>query len=231
MAIHDKEAWGLGHWKSLPGNWDRLNFTKVFPFHNDDPFEMPIVRSCNIVPDFMYPFNEHRPKDEPGIAAVHFYLDDFRFEVIWNRPEATLKRVKEADVVIMPDFSTYWDMPMAMQVWNAYRNHWMAAYWQSEGVNVIPNIFYTGMEGLSDIFCFSGIEPGGVMAISTVSANIRDIPFNLELFRRGLDLAVERLQPDLLLCYGEGLIDEVESRALIRHYPSRWMARRATLRK
>lgn len=48
--------------------------------------------------------------------AVHFYIDDYKFECIWNRPERYLRRLSQYRFVLTPDFSLYTNMPLAMQI-------------------------------------------------------------------------------------------------------------------
>ena len=48
--------------------------------------------------------------------------------------------LREARAVIGPDFSVYEDMPIAMQVYNTYRNRAVTAYLQSRGVKIVPVI-------------------------------------------------------------------------------------------
>ena len=52
---------------------------------------------------------------------LHFYMNDFKFESIFNTPQKTLKKLKRCDGIITPDFSTYQDMPAALKIYNTYR--------------------------------------------------------------------------------------------------------------
>ena len=48
--------------------------------------------------------------------------------------------LREFRYVLSPDFSTYTEFPKAIQIYNHYRKHWVGAYLQEAGVNVIPTI-------------------------------------------------------------------------------------------
>ena len=87
---------------------------------------------------------------------------------------------------------------MAMKVWNTYRSRMIGQIMQREGLCVIPTLSWA--EEATYTFCFDGIEPGGVVAVSTVgvarSKEARQLWFN------GMDEAILRLKPSTVLCYG-----------------------------
>jgi hypothetical protein len=53
---------------------------------------------------------------------VHFFLDDARFEGVWHRPHAALPGLARFGAALTPDFSLYAGWPLALQLWNTYRN-------------------------------------------------------------------------------------------------------------
>lgn len=58
--------------------------------------------------------------------TVNFYIDDMKFQRIWNNPDKYIEHLKCFHSVITPDFSIavgHNGMPIAMQLWNKYRNH------------------------------------------------------------------------------------------------------------
>jgi Domain of unknown function (DUF4417) len=44
-------------------------------------------------------------------AAVHFFLDNYRFETVWTRPKRGLSRIRSVGAALAPDFSLWRDMP------------------------------------------------------------------------------------------------------------------------
>lgn len=158
-------------------------------------WQFPIIKATPTIPDFLIAYRRRPPKRE-GIGATHFFLDDFRFESIWNDPTSSLKHLK-TPVVLSPDFSLYRDWPLALQIWNTYRNRWCGAFWQSKGYQVIPTISWGGPESYE--FCFAGLEPGGVVAISALG--ILGMAEH-HLFMAGFDEMRERIKPTKILCYG-----------------------------
>ena len=67
--------------------------------------------------------------------AVHFYMDDYKFECVWNQPERYLRKLSQYRFVLTPDFSLYTNMPLAMQIWNVFRGQWCGAFWQANGAD------------------------------------------------------------------------------------------------
>lgn len=76
-------------------------------------------------------------------CGIHFFLDDYQFMRLWNNPERYIDLLKKFNCVLSPDFSLYADYPTALQIYNHYRKHWLAACWQMYGIEVIPTICWS----------------------------------------------------------------------------------------
>lgn len=132
-------------------------------------------------------------------TGVHFFLDDYKFERFWQRPENYIKRLSTYPCVFSPDFSLYTDYPEPLQRWNLYRNQLLGAWMQHEGVRVIPTATFAG--GKSYDWCFDGIEPGSAVAVSTVGLCVgKD---SKALLREGVAELIRRKHPTELLIYGK----------------------------
>lgn len=101
--------------------------------------------------------------------------------------------------VMSPDFSTYTDFPKAIQIYNHYRKHWVGAYLQENGVNVIPTISWSTPDSFE--WCFDGEPVGGVVAVSSVGA--ANSKAKKELFLAGYNEMLARLQPEVILFMGK----------------------------
>lgn len=142
-------------------------------------------------------FNYMLSEPEPETKGLHFFVDDYQFERVWNNPQKYLEKLRRFRAVLSPDFSPYGDMPFAMQLWNHYRKHWLAAYWQNNGITVIPTI-RASTDPRSEKFYLDGEPENGIVAISSMWAH-EDDPGSEELF----DDIVERLRPVKVFIYGE----------------------------
>ncbi len=167
----------------------------------------PIIRKTEYAPNGIIGFNYIKTKKQYN-DCVHFYLDDYQFERVWNRPDFYTEQLMPFDSAFTPDFSLYLDMPMPLQIFNTYRNRLLGAYWQSRGMTVIPTLSWSDDKSYS--FCFEGIEPGGVVTISTLGCG-KDLGAK-ELFLNGLDEMLHRLEPKKVLVYGNDIgIDNSKS--------------------
>jgi hypothetical protein len=144
---------------------------------------------------------------------AHFFLDDYRFERVWNTPAKYIDVLKKYHGCLTPDYSLYTDFPLAMQIWNTYRNRYLGRYCQELGIKVIPTISWSTKESYD--FCFCGVPTGSVVAISTIGVRVKD----KELFFAGYQMMREILKPKQVLIYGrkkdfdiEGMWFEDESK-------------------
>lgn len=159
-------------------------------------YEFPMLKPCLIKPERAIPFAQAM-KTTVKNQWVHFYIDDLKFECVWNNPKAYLKRLKTFDGVISPDYSIYRDMPLSMQIWNTYRNRALSYWMQSKGINVIPNVRW-GDERTYE-FCFDGITKNSIVAIST-NGCIQN-KTNRHYFKQGLQVMVDTLAPQTIVNY------------------------------
>lgn len=176
------------------------NFGKYQPFPNAGRFEIPQIYPVQL-PEIKkwLGFNYARAGEVSGNVGVHFFVDDYQFAAVWNDPIRYMERFKRFGAVMSPDFSTYADMPQALQIYNHYRKHWCAQYWQSNGVTVIPTISWSTPESWG--WCFDGEPVGGVVAISTVGCERNKDDF--DRFTAGYYEMLSRLKPEQVLVYGK----------------------------
>lgn len=162
-------------------------------------YQFPTLKACHYVPDELIGFNYVKSwKGKREGLGVHFFVDDYQFERMWTRPFENIERLRGFSCVFTPGFSIYYDMPLAMKIWNLYRQHLIGQVMQDAGLNVIPTLSWSGAETFP--FCFDGIEPGGVYALGTVGV-LKDKDA-LERCYAGISEALKRLEPECILCYG-----------------------------
>lgn len=144
------------------------------------------------------PMNYSKTAKDPASKIVHCFVDDYQFTRYWNRPDDYIKKLSQFAAVCSPDFSTYTDMPLAMQIYNHYRKHWLAVYWQLHGITVYPTISWSDEESYE--WCFDGEPVGGVVALSSVSTQKNKE--SKRLFLRGYEEMMKRLEPSWVIFYG-----------------------------
>ena len=144
-------------------------------------------------------FNYAIGEKSPERKGVHFFLDDYQFERVWNAPDKYIKLLYKYKYVLSPDFSTYTDYPKAVQIYNHYRKHWLAAYWQLNGITVIPTISWSDENSFD--WCFDGEPVGATVAVSSVGT--QNGKEKKELFLAGYEEMMKRLRPETILFMGE----------------------------
>lgn len=151
-------------------------------------------------------FNFMRGDKEPHKHAVHFFIDDYQFTRIWDNPDAYTDKLRQYRAVCTPDFSLYTDFPLVVQQFNHYRKHWLGAYWQMHGVNVIPTICWSDEDSFA--WCFDGEPKNSCVAVSSVGTQARDD--TRQGFLAGYREMMRRLTPTHIVFYGS-VPDECES--------------------
>lgn len=207
-------------WASLPGNFDKLNTFAVYPSSNQ--WGIPDLPHGDFIPDSLVAYNSVRGisayKPVSDMAAVHFFLDDYRFETMWSKPQRGLERVKRVGASLTPDFSLWRDMPQAVQIFQVYRARWCGMWMWQHGVHVIPTISWSTPDSYN--FAFAGVAQGSVVAVSTVGIKGADV----SLFRQGLDTMIQRIEPSAVLVYGRSLGEDIayDGDVDFRYFKTRW---------
>lgn len=172
-------------------------------FPSDNYYGFPVLSATQTIGDRMIRFCDWKEVDDPENYIAHFYYDDYKFISAWREPDKYIDRLSQFKAVVAPDFSLYTDFPITLQILSCYRRQWCGAYWQSLGLDVIPDVVWGTKESYK--FCFDGIPKRSTVAVSTVGVK-RDKEWNNEtdsLFRDGYNEMLKRLEPTTILFYGD----------------------------
>lgn len=180
---------------------DNLHLKKFVNFA--DGYEMPKIKACNIIPTSLVSFNAALTAKDHN-QCVHFFIDDYQFERIWNLPDRYVECLRQFQCVIAPDFSQYTDMPYPQRMWNNYRGKFIGAWLQSQGVTVIPNVTWSLPDSYE--YCFDGIPQQSVIAINSTGAARYGLTRFLWL--KGYREALSRLRPLAVIRYGTMIYGE-----------------------
>ena len=157
------------------------------------PIEIDVANTPMI--GFNYAKTERKPEDK----IVHFFIDDYQFDRVWNKPDNYLNILSRYKAVCSPDFSLYNDFPKMIQLFNHYRRQWCGAYWQEHGIHVIPTVRWADEDSYE--WCFDGIPRHSLVCISTVGC-FREKAVR-EVWLKGYNKAMEVLEPSHILFYGK----------------------------
>lgn len=163
-------------------------------------YEIPVIAPISMpFVDEWKPFNFVLSGGVNGNQGVSMYLHDYQINRVWNQPTRYVDMLAKAGCVLTPDFSLYPDVPTVLNIYNHYRKHWVGAYWQQNGVRVIPTICWS--DEASFDWCFDGEPTNGVVSVSSIGT--QRYAETKAAFMRGYDAMQERLEPETILFFGK----------------------------
>lgn len=168
-------------------------------------YQMPTLERIDYVPDDLVGFNYVLNSDRYE-SGVHFFIDDYQFERIWNNPQQYVEKLRQYVCVATPDFSPYGDMPLATQIFNIYRKAWVGAFLQSQGITVIPTV-RASTDPRSMEFYLDGIPKNSIVLISNMWT--KDKEARKYFIEHEYKNMIDKLHPSKVLVYGK-YMDELK---------------------
>lgn len=160
----------------------------------------PIMEPLEEMPkiDELIGFDKFLRDERPGNHGVHFFVDDYQFERVWNKPIVYTEKLKQFRAVVQTQYSSYTDFPKPLRQYQHYRNQLMGAFWQSQGMTVIPTPGWSGDDSFE--WTFEGQPEESWVAISTVGVTrYADARTN---FIRGCRRYFDLFNPKGVIVYG-----------------------------
>ena len=160
-------------------------------------YNMPVIKREDIeLNTNTVSFNNRTQKE---CVAIHFFIDDYQFDRIWNNPERYIEMFKKYDYICSPDYSLYLDFPKALQIYNSFKKQYLGAFFQLHGIKVIPTVSWS--DPSSYAWCFDGIEVGSCVACSSVGC-LRNKEAK-QIFINGFLYMVDKIEPSQILMVGK----------------------------
>lgn len=160
----------------------------------------PVLEAVDASPDDLIPFNFCKSATEFD-CGVHFCIDDYQFERVWNKPAEYLELLSKFQCVVCPDFSVYLDMPHPMKKWNIYRSRALGNYWARNGLTVVPNVTWSGKDSFE--YCIDGVPKHSTVFLSTVGVTKDKSAREICLW--GMKRMMKALEPSRVLLLGSDL--------------------------
>jgi hypothetical protein len=110
----------------------------LYPANNlyDIPTLLPDMQAKEVALPFI-PYGAEA-RTAKGVATYHFYVDDYRFENIWNQPNDLIKDSLIA--IVEPNLSLYDTTPISYGLHLIYKKRWIARYLQGKGIHVYADL-------------------------------------------------------------------------------------------
>lgn len=162
-------------------------------------YDMPLIKRQSVDVDkikFLSYVDAEKDDRKNKDKTIHFFTYDWKFEDVYQDASECLDKLSQYYCLLSPDFSVFTNMPLSLQIESVFKNRWCGAFWQSEGLRVIPTVSW-GDERSFD-FCFDGIEEGAIVAVSTYFRENCE-----EEFMLGYNEMMKRIKPSMVLCYDE----------------------------
>lgn len=175
------------------------NLYEFDPLRCEGRYQMPTLEPCNYLPKRMMGFNYAMSSTDYD-ATIHFYLDDYQFERIWNDPYKYFDILTNYKCVLTPAYSVYMDMSEPVKIYNVYRSRLLGQMMQNAGMNVIPIVYWADEKSFD--YCFDGLPENATL--STYTVGTKD-PKVWKIWKAGMDELIKRKHPKRLLLYGNGL--------------------------
>ncbi len=157
-------------------SFDVMKEYMIYGAELDEKYQIPIVPACSLdyLPEDSIDFGESFSQKIKGHRKlnVNFYIDDSKFQRLWNNPDKYMEHLNCFHSVCMPDFSIATGdcgMPFALNLYNVYRNHALAHYMLLNGIRVIPSVGIPDKDNYD--LCFAGYSKGGVIAVDHDTSN------------------------------------------------------------
>ena len=177
------------------------NLEKGF-FEGDNTYGIPDIKPEHLNISTLstaVSFNIAMSSKAPETIGCHFFVPDYQFKRLWVSPDKYTAGMLKYKFVCAPDYSLYTDYPQALQIYNHYRKHWLAAYWQDKGQTVIPTIAWSDERSFD--WCFDGEPKEATVAVSSVGTQVHKE--SKRLFMLGFERMIEELKPKEMLFYGD----------------------------
>lgn len=186
-------------------NSEEKVFDLVHPLYQHDYNQLG-VPIMNKVTEDMLDFSKVQPLNVQNLSIknsntrklVLGFSHDDKIERFYNNPFKYVPRFQSAYAVATPDYSLHPQMDMPLYLNQIYKNRWLGCFWQEHDIMALPCVGWTTEEW--DDLSFAAIEIGSVVVISTLGCK-RDVDF----FMRGYNEMIRRIEPSLIIVYGDML--------------------------
>ncbi len=178
-------------------------------------WDYPIIKkqSLDLTNLQLISFSDISASDSKNLnKGVHFFIDDWRFETLYNNPERSFKTLSRYRFVLSPDYSLYSEMPVWRQIESIGKSRWVGANWQQRGLIVIPTVSWAQPRSFE--YCFNGIEKHSIVAIGMIGCKK-----SRSSFMHGYNEMLNRIEPEAIICLGSPF-PEMEGNIVIVDYSS-----------
>lgn len=125
---------------NISTEYDVCKESLIYGAELDGKYRFPILEPCEIVPSKTVNFRKSLVLNKVKDLNINFFMSDYQFLSVWNNPDKYMEHFRCFHSICGFDFSIDTKSPLALQIYNKYRNHVLSHYFQKNGVRVIPKV-------------------------------------------------------------------------------------------
>lgn len=204
-------------------SYDNMKEYMILGAEFDGKYQMPILPCCHLEsePIDSVDFDESFSRKIKGHNKlnVNFYIDDCKFQRLWNNPDKYLDHLKCFHSVCGLDFTMGFGehgMPFPLNVYNKYRNHALSFYLIMNGIKVIPSVSIPDKENIE--WCLDGLPRRSALSVCT-NGRVKAKASRIE-FCEGFKRMCERLEPMHVIIVGR-IPDELNTDVHLINFQTR----------
>lgn len=112
-------------------------------FASDNQFDIPVLKMSKENVYLHLPLKPYGAdaRTKTGVGTYHFYVDDYRFNAIWNDPTKIINSGVQA--IVEPNCSLYETTPIGYGIFLIYKKRWIARMLQDFGIDVFVDLNVT----------------------------------------------------------------------------------------
>ncbi len=112
-------------------------------FASDNSFDIPTLKMSKEKTYLQLPFKPYGAdaRTKTGVGTYHFYVDDYRFNAIWNDPTKIIN--SGCSAIVEPNCSLYETTPIGYGIFLIYKKRWIARFLQDFGIDVFVDLNVT----------------------------------------------------------------------------------------
>lgn len=181
---------------AVEATYRQINFRLYDPNRTEGKYNMPTLEPVDFVPKRMMGFNYAKTSTDFE-ATLHFYIDDYQFERIWNRPLEYLPLMAKFDACLTPNFSVYLDYPEAAKIWNTWRGRLLGQVMQDYGITTVPIVYWSDERSYD--WAFDGLPENSTLSLNDFH---RGETQAREYWDKGVEELIRRKSPKRILLFG-----------------------------
>lgn len=123
---------------------DKVEWVPDCLFAADNVYDIPVLKMPKGENVYLHlplkPYGADA-RTKTGVGTYHFYVDDYRFNAIWNNPEKIINSGCQA--IVEPNCSLYETTPIGYGIFLIYKKRWIARMLQDFGIEVFVDLNVT----------------------------------------------------------------------------------------